>query len=145
MKIIAFVAAICAITLVFAGYSVKTEDEITIFSETRSFGNGHNKLVNKITTTPESVFAIEIFSNPTTGYMWKQIKPEKMKCLATNDTKGEGYFVLPTVPKGKVGVPGKQRFFFTPIQEGHETLSFEYKRPWQNTSLLLYKVHVTIK
>ncbi len=141
--IFALFTALLQIRLAAAGYAVRTEQGITVFSETHAFGNGVTKMHHQISVSPSTAFAIELTSNPTTGYMWGLMNPGGMVNLSTNDTKGEGLFVPPS--SELAGAAGKQRIFFTaPESEGSEEVVLAYRRPWEKTTEYVYTVTVNV-
>lgn len=68
---------------------------------------------------------IQLESNPTTGYSWRLAKPASLFDVAKDD-----YKPAPKEP-GVVGSGGTQIITLRAKQQGEETLSFEYVRPWE--------------
>ena len=88
-------------------------------------------------------FAIELTSNPSTGYEWILANEKNLEILSTNSTNGEGLYIEPVVPIETTGKPGKQRFFFTPKETGSQFIKLEYKRPW--TSMAASQLNIIVK
>ena len=87
-------------------------------------------------------FAVELKSNPTTGYRWQAeparsgealLKPERDDFIA---------------PQGELcGAPGRQRLTFTALKPGRTTLHLVYIRPWEKPPrpAATFQVPVTVK
>lgn len=68
---------------------------------------------------------IQLESNPSTGYSWRLAKSASLFDVAKDD-----YKPAPKAP-GVVGSGGTQVITLRAKQQGEETLSFEYVRPWE--------------
>ena len=68
---------------------------------------------------------IQLESNPTTGYSWRLAKPASLFDVAKDD-----YKPAPKQPN-VVGSGGTQVITLRAKQQGEETLTFEYVRPWE--------------
>lgn len=68
---------------------------------------------------------IQLESNPSTGYSWRLAKPASLFDVAKDD-----YKPAPKQPN-VVGSGGTQVITLRAKQQGEETLSFEYVRPWE--------------
>lgn len=69
---------------------------------------------------------IELISNPSTGYAWFIARRDGHACV---DSVGHGY------QRGIVGMPsagGTEWWEFKAVSKGTVTLTFYYKRPWEN-------------
>ena len=135
------VSSIC-FWIAYAGYTATVVDGITVYSLTTAFGNEDSRVADKLTVTLGSTFAIELVSNPTTGYMWIMPDYTVLTYLSTNTTDGEGLFIAPE--SDAIGAPGKQRFFFKAFLLGEQTIKLEYKRPWEDRPIFTYNVFVHV-
>lgn len=84
-------------------------------------------------------FAIEMISNPTTGYSWKWMNSKNVTIV---DSVGENY--MPDKP-ALMGSGGKETWKFRGVRSGTDTLVFEYCRPWDpkstaDTNIVVVKV-----
>lgn len=102
-------------------------------------------------------FTIELEGNPTTGYSWFLGAPEKLQELnllkPTNlkeNNAGE-YYQLGTSSKNneeeirRVGAGGIFHFkFLAGENNGHEKLTFVYKRPWTEEGKIQKSINVKV-
>lgn len=79
---------------------------------------------------------IELEGNPTTGYLWVYsieddsiIKVEEESQYLGND--------------GVVGAPSLFKYIIKSVKAGSTSITFEYKRPWEDS--MLKKVHYEVK
>lgn len=71
-------------------------------------------------------FTISLESNRTTGYTWQLAEQPDRKMLQFRGTK---YITGDTKT---VGAGGFEKWVFTAAKKGRTTLSFNYRRPWEN-------------
>ena len=90
-----------------------------------------------ITTAVGEVFTVDLPSTPTTGYQWQD--PRLPPGLELVDTA----FTLP--PTTQPGDGGTQHFHFRATKPGRYTLTFELKRPWEQTPLDTRTVEVEVQ
>eukprot|EP00826_Nyctotherus_ovalis_P047755 TRINITY_DN5538_c0_g1_i6.p1 TRINITY_DN5538_c0_g1~~TRINITY_DN5538_c0_g1_i6.p1 ORF type:complete len:144 (-),score=32.80 TRINITY_DN5538_c0_g1_i6:139-570(-) len=127
--------------LVYADYTKKGKGRIRIYKQ------GLTK-AERDTTISAAIgdrFAIELVSNPSTGYSWYLQDYKSLSILSTNCTKGYGLYIEPEVSSKIMGAAGKERFFFTAQEAGSEKLCFLYKREWEKTFIDRYEVLVISK
>lgn len=83
-----------------------------------------------IETTVGAEFAIELKSNPTTGYQWQVQKLDEAMVKAI----GSSYHSDPQPKKNgepMVGVGGKEIWKFKALKAGETTIEMKYVRPWE--------------
>ena len=71
-------------------------------------------------------FTISLASNPTTGYAWTMDYDNVL--LRVEDAS----FQPTAINAIRPGAGGTSVFVFTPLRTGKTTISFVYKRPWEN-------------
>ena len=71
-------------------------------------------------------FAINLDSNPSTGYQWQIVKALDTGLLELVDSK----YIPPET--NLVGAPGKEEWTFRAIKAGKAIISFNYVRSWEN-------------
>ena len=87
-------------------------------------------------------FAVELKSNPTTGYRWQAASPRSGEALLKPERDD---FIA---PQGELcGAPGKQRLTFTVREPGQTTLRLVYIRPWEKPlrPVAAFQVPVSVK
>lgn len=78
-------------------------------------------------------FEVALESNPTTGYDWEFIVDEKFEFISSKFEAGSA-----------VGERGKRIFKLKSKEKGFYKIKFEYKRPWEYTSLTLQEYIVEV-
>ena len=99
-----------------------------------------NETTHKLKVKKGDKFAIQLRSNPTTGYIWKLVNRDELNLLTPASKDGRGLFIPPIVEEGVMGAPGIEQYFFTPKEKGVEMVELEYKREWENHPLVVYKI-----
>ncbi len=101
-------------------------------------------------------FTIELEGNPTTGYSWFLHTPEKLqesnllKPLNLKDNNTGDYYSLGNKNNKqeeieRVGTGGIFHFkFIAGKKNGHEKLSFIYKRPWSEEDRIKKSINVKV-
>jgi len=102
-------------------------------------------------------FTIELEGNPTTGYSWFLATPEKLqdsnllKPTNLKENHSGDYFQLGTSNKNneseikRVGAGGIFHFkFLAGENNGHEKLTFVYKRPWAEEGKIEKSINVKV-
>jgi len=104
-------------------------------------------------------FTIYLPANPTTGYQWfvdydyvllsldrSQFESTSTDVLVGSGSKdGAGATSILSASAGqKVGAGGTSAFVFTPIKPGKTTISFVYRRSWENIVAASRSYHVEI-
>lgn len=74
-------------------------------------------------------FVVRLASNPTTGYRWVA----RGSLDGVIDRVGDAVFVQDP-SGGRVGVGGVELWQFRGVRTGKTTLSFAYRRPWEDPS-----------
>lgn len=116
-------------------------------------------LENKETYIPVKsgqFFTIELEGNPSTGYGWFVEDPEKLeregllkaKNLDKNNSgeyyrKEEEIFSTENEPI-RLGGGGIYHFKFLAEKNGHEEITFIYKRPWDNTDQVKKTLNIKV-
>ena len=88
----------------------------------KTYGKNNNVIKTKV----GEIFSIELESNATTGYQWKESFDEKKVKLI--DKKFD-------LPSSAIGASGKETFTFEALSEGTSTIQLDYKRPWESDSI----------
>jgi predicted secreted protein len=92
-----------------------------------------NRVSSRSYVVKENEFIkIELLANPSTGYAWFIAKRGGRTCV---DSVGHAY-------NGVVGMPsvgGKEIWEFKGVSRGTTTLTFYYKRPWEQGKPALVK------
>ncbi len=115
----ALLAVLLAASLLAGCGSAKKQSDVT-----------DKEMVGKVTGESRNVkvgeeFAIELVSNPTTGYEWKMTgKPDAAILGLTTDE-----FVAPE--SSAAGAPGMHVFRFKALKAGDTNMVFEYARSWE--------------
>jgi predicted secreted protein len=73
---------------------------------------------------------VRLAANPTTGYRWLLVASNE----SVVEVQGDSVFVQDTAPSGAVGVGGVEIWRFRETHTGHQALSFEYRRTWEDPS-----------
>lgn len=79
----------------------------------------------------ESVLAISLEANPSTGYGWEVAGGDAGTLLQMEGDDFEPYADLLSGESPLVGVPGMQTLYFLPKAQGTATLQLVYRRPWE--------------
>ena len=125
-------AAFCAAML--SGCSTPSEKRELVLTE--------RDADRPVTLTAGGTFAVELKSNPTTGYRWKSEPPRsgnEILLLERDD------FIA---PQGELcGAPGRQRLTFSARKPGKTTLRLIYIRPWEKPlrPVATFRLPVTVK
>jgi inhibitor of cysteine peptidase len=84
-----------------------------------------------VTISAGQEITVRLASNPTTGYRWALVASNEgvVQALA------EPAFIRDESHPGAVGVGGVEVFRFRGVRSGHQTLSLEYRRPWEDPTL----------
>jgi inhibitor of cysteine peptidase len=86
-------------------------------------------------------FTVRLAANPTTGYQWAWVTADE----GVVSPEGDPVFIQDAVPSGMVGVGGVEVRRFRGARAGHQTtLSFEYRRPWEDPSTPAQRVTYVI-
>ena len=93
--------------------------------------------VIKVKTGEE--FAIDLKSNPTTGYRWEPNFDDKYIRLVKRDYQSDS-------EDNVIGGGGKEIFVFSALQSGETEIQFYYFRPWEtrdsSVEAKVYKVKI---
>ena len=81
-----------------------------------------------VTLRPGQEIVVRLASNRTTGYRWSLVAADDpvLALLASP------VYVPDTTPAGAVGVGGTEVWRLSAFRAGAQTLSFEYRRPWEH-------------
>lgn len=102
---------------VVGGDAVPAADTATVYREQ---DNGRT-----VTIARGSRFAIELESNPSTGFNWDIAEPLPVSVDLTSQGRSGG------ISGEQVGTPGHQRFDFTAKAAGKGEIVMGYRRSWQ--------------
>ncbi|MDN7023860.1 hypothetical protein FGU65_02960 [Methanoculleus sp. FWC-SCC1] len=78
-----------------------------------------------VTIPPETYGTVRLAENPTTGFSWNVSATEGL--LITGDLFLQN-------ETGLIGAGGIHEWFFRTIEEGNQTISAVYARPWENAT-----------
>ncbi len=81
-------------------------------------------------------FALELKSNPTTGYTWNLALEESAIEIAGHEFVGES---------GQMGAASTERFILKPKEPKETKIRAEYRRQWETTPIEVYEFHVAIR
>ena len=98
-----------------------------------------NDRVNQEGST-ESIFQIDLISNPTTGYTWKWTNKQSITIVDSIN-----HYFIPNYPD-RVGSAGIETWKFKGKKKGTEVLEFKYNRSWDPNSTIDQKaITITVK
>ncbi|MCX6262088.1 MAG: protease inhibitor I42 family protein, partial [Bacteroidia bacterium] len=90
--------------------------------------------------TMDSIFTIDLISNPTTGYTWKWTNKQSITIV---DSITHNF--TPKYPD-RVGSGGIETWKFKGKKKGTEVLEFKYNRSWDPNSTIDQKaITITVK
>lgn len=87
-----------------------------------------------------NLFAIQLDSNPTTGYRWEAELPKDGQIM-----KVASSFVIPKPEDQQVGTPGKEILFFYTTAPGSYDITFRYKRGWEKFNVDEFVTTVAVR
>lgn len=87
-----------------------------------------------------SLFAIQLDSNPTTGYRWEADLPKDGQIMRVASS-----FIIPKPEDQQVGTPGKEILFFYTTTAGSYELPFRYKRGWEKFNVDEFVTTVVVR
>lgn len=76
----------------------------------------------------KTTLVVELEGNPTTGYQWAVLENTNNEIV---DIKDE--YVADEHEEGMAGVGGKYKFTIKALKAGTTTITFAYKRVWEET------------
>ena len=82
---------------------------------------------NKISVAKGETFKIELYGNPTTGYLWDMSVTAGKATLVKQDSDA------PSLVNDRMAIGGgsMQHFIFKAEEAGEIEIKAEYKRPWE--------------
>jgi inhibitor of cysteine peptidase len=94
----------------------------------------------QVALAPQQVLAVELESNPTTGYGWEAVDVDR----AVLRQVGEADY---RQGADRLGSGGVQTFHFQAVGAGQTTLKLVYRRPWEQgvAPLKMFTVGVTVR
>lgn len=99
------------------------------------------KSEKKILHIPKnSLFAVQLDSNPTTGYRWNADLPAKGEIIKVSSS-----FIMPTQEKQQTGTPGKEILFFYANTPGKYDINFHYNRSWEKFNIEQFITTVVVR
>lgn len=99
------------------------------------------KSEKKILHIPKnSLFAIQLDSNPTTGYRWNADLPPKGEIIKISSS-----FIIPNQEKQQTGTPGKEILFFYTNTPGKYDINFHYNRSWEKFNIEQFITTVVVR
>ena len=69
-------------------------------------------------------------SNPTTGYMWVEIKTADFQNLQLDSSD-----LITDSPVKQYGKGGHQHWLFTAVSPGQSDILFQYQQPWDDETI----------
>jgi inhibitor of cysteine peptidase len=87
----------------------------------------------------ESIFTVDLKSNPTTGYRWRIIRYDKaiLKLIKRSYVSPKTHLI---------GSGGIESFKFQSLKSPIDTvIKFKYARPWEKSEGIYQEVHVISK
>jgi predicted secreted protein len=89
-----------------------------------------------------TVFSVALYENPSTGYTWTQSVPTATHGVVSfQDTD----YVQDPAPPGWVGVGGTRYFRYLTLNPGDTTITFLYRRLWEQQIAPLMQVTLSIQ
>jgi predicted secreted protein len=85
-------------------------------------------------------FEVRLAANPTTGRQWILVPADE----GVVSEQGGSVYIPDAAPSGAVGGGGVEVRRFRGMRAGHQTLSFEYRRPWEDPSIAAETVTYSI-
>lgn len=99
------------------------------------------KSEKKILHIPKnSLFAIQLDSNPTTGYRWNADLPANGEIIKVSSS-----FIIPNQEKQQTGTPGKEILFFYANTPGKYDISFHYNRSWEKFNIEEFVTTIAVR
>ena len=101
-------------------------------------------IVQDISVPAGQVITLQLFSNATTGYSWKEnaqiSEPAVLSQLSHS-------YVAPSDTGGRVGAGGIEVWTFKALKAGKSTVSEEYGQPWSGgeKGAWTFKLNVTVQ
>lgn len=86
------------------------------------------------------LFAIKLDSNPTTGFKWDAELPADGKIIKVGSS-----FIIPRQEEERVGVPGSEILFFSPVVAGKYDIKMNYKRSWEKHYIDSFNFTVNVR
>ncbi|MFC2014888.1 protease inhibitor I42 family protein [Chloroflexota bacterium] len=129
----AFVAGIVFVS--FSLFSSKADAYVDVSND--DFTNEENTVSREIEISRWSnLLTVSLDSDPTTGYEWEIVDPEKQNIVAVS---GDNYKAPLTD-----GTCGQEVWTFNVLKSGTCLISMEYSQPWEGGIKALHKLDVTV-
>lgn len=84
-----------------------------------------------IQVTKNTLFALKMESNPTTGYAWSLENLDKINEMGLLDLISLAEYEQKPNPNNLMGIGGYSFFKFRSIAQGRQVVDFIYKQPWE--------------
>eukprot|EP00826_Nyctotherus_ovalis_P053959 TRINITY_DN7044_c0_g1_i6.p1 TRINITY_DN7044_c0_g1~~TRINITY_DN7044_c0_g1_i6.p1 ORF type:complete len:155 (+),score=28.53 TRINITY_DN7044_c0_g1_i6:127-591(+) len=134
-------STICILLLILC--IAQGNKDVKVYTEEDFEERGPEKNDYRLAVKAGEKFAVQVKSNPTTGYMWHLANPGSLKLLTPASKDGKGEFIPPVVEEGVTGAPGVENYYFTPKGKGEETVQLEYQREWENKPIAVVKLLIS--